>query len=68
MSSEVIEIVCVLDNDGVRRCFSIAEDRSLMPLCPTTVNVPTTDLEWYNELVKQVTVCENMNCPPMVRT
>ena len=47
-----IEIVCV-DIDGVKRCFSIAQDRDEMPLCPSTETRPTTDEEWYEELLKQ---------------
>ena len=52
-----IEIVCV-DVDGVKRCFSIAQDRDEMPLCPSTENRPTTDEEWYEELVKQANADE----------
>ena len=53
---EDIEIVCVIDDGGTRRCFSIAVDRNLMPVCHTTDTKPTNDIEWYNELFKQTAI------------
>jgi hypothetical protein len=57
------EIVCILDDDGVRRCFSIATDRTLMPVCQDTTVMPSNDNEWYAELVKQLTVDAETNAP-----
>lgn len=53
---EDIEIVCVIDDGGNRRCFSIATDRNQMPVCDNTTSKPTNDNEWYNELFKQTTI------------
>ena len=60
---EELEIVCILDDDGVRRCFSITTDRALMPVCQDTETMPSNDNEWYAELVKQSTVDFETNAP-----
>ena len=60
---EEFEIVCILDTDGIRRCFSIATDRTLMPVCQDTTVMPATDEAWYEELVKQSTADPVTNAP-----
>jgi hypothetical protein len=60
--SETIEIVCIIDDQDIRRCFSIATDRTLMPVCQDTTTMPSNNEEWYLELVKQSTVEED-NAP-----
>lgn len=57
-----IEIVCILDDDDIRRCFSIAVDRTLMPVCHDTNTLPADDSAWYLELVKQLEL-DNSSAP-----
>lgn len=57
-----IEIVCILDSENIRRCFSITTDRTLMPVCQDTNTMPTNDNEWYEELIKQTNADES-NAP-----
>jgi len=61
--SETFEIVCIIDDQDIRRCFSIATDRTLMPVCQDTTTMPSTDEEWYEELVKQSTTDIETNAP-----
>lgn len=60
-----LDIVCVVVDD-VRRCFSITSNRDDMAVCQDTLTKPATDLEWYDELLKQTT-CDPETNAPMVR-
>ena len=59
------EIICIYDETNAQRCFRIAVDRTEMPVCQNTETMPTTDEEWYAELVNQLDC--TIECAPIIK-